>query len=85
MDHIRVEIVPRSLVIEEGGIATFACRDDSISQSVVAWSRDEGRNMPSGAIVNNRILTIINVSKRHSGLYVCTGSNRYVFLYCLSQ
>lgn len=77
MEPIRAKVTPKSMRIEQGGVARFLCRGLSQLTSTIRWNRDGNQKLPNEAIVNHGVLTIPNVQRRHSGLYTCTASNQY--------
>ncbi|XP_065678288.1 basement membrane-specific heparan sulfate proteoglycan core protein isoform X1 [Hydra vulgaris] len=76
---IRVSVVPKSLYIEQGGVARFICNHDSDLTTTITWSREDFEKLPAEALVKNGIFTISNVNQGHSGLYSCRVSNQYSY------
>ena len=71
-----MNVSPKTLRIDQGNDARFICSASSETTSTVQWSRDSDI-LPSEAVVQNGLLTIKNVKRKHSGLYTCTGSNQH--------
>ena len=71
-----MNVSPKTLRIDQGNDARFICSARSETTSTVQWSRDSDI-LPSEAVVQNGLLTIKNVKRKHSGLYTCTGSNQH--------
>ena len=76
VDPIHLKITPKSMRIDQGGIARFYCKDNSETTSTIDWISETG-DLPKEATTNRGVLTIVNVQRKHSGLYTCIGSNQH--------
>ncbi|XP_066911984.1 basement membrane-specific heparan sulfate proteoglycan core protein-like [Clytia hemisphaerica] len=76
VDPIHLKITPKSMRIDQGGIARFYCKDNSETTSTIDWVSETG-DLPKEATTNRGVLTIVNVQRKHSGLYTCIGSNQH--------
>ncbi|GAB6018614.1 hypothetical protein CHUAL_000299 [Chamberlinius hualienensis] len=71
---------PKYQQVSTGETVVFVCIGYSQVRDVtynVAWTRDDGRPLPSQAQDSAGTLTIRDVGSEDSGTYVCTGSDLY--------
>ena len=66
---------PRNQTVAETAKASFFCNSTSSPGSVV-WSRVDGSNLSSNALVANGILRLISIDSGMSGQYQCTVRNQ---------
>lgn len=66
---------PRTQTIAETAKASFFCNSTSSPGSIV-WSRADGSNLPSNALVTDGVLGLISINPSMRGQYLCTVRNQ---------
>nr|XP_054596874.1 immunoglobulin superfamily DCC subclass member 3 [Nothobranchius furzeri] len=69
---------PRSLAVDEGGVARLSCQVNGIPEANITWQRDRlplSTTDPRYTLLPNGVLQITSVQRSDSGLFRCIASN----------
>lgn len=70
-------IRPMKRTKTEGDDVRFYCFAKGKQQPRISWSRENGKTLPSRAVVSGKILSISRIRKEDEGEYACTARNIY--------
>ncbi|PFX26969.1 basement membrane-specific heparan sulfate proteoglycan core protein-like isoform X2 [Stylophora pistillata] len=72
-----VMIRPMKRTKTEGDDVRFYCFAKGKQQPRISWSRENGKTLPSRAVVSGKIMSISRIRKEDEGEYACTARNIY--------
>lgn len=63
-------IYPTAITVNESGTISLFCNATGLPKPFITWKRLNGKVIGSG-----ELLTVANINRTDSGLYICTASN----------
>jgi len=71
-------VTPREHTVVIGGRAHFTCQVLRGSEPLtITWKREDHDTLPDGSRANNDVLDFTSVEAGHSGIYICTVTNKW--------